>query len=99
MSWVIDRNSCEASVKLVHFSVIAHLNGDFPSSKFDQVSEIKAKHALVGSFEMIFDNNVPIPVEKVSKKVQMERYQPFQNSLEVRQFDSVMLHDNELKIT
>ena len=75
----------------------------FLHSKFDLVSEIKAKHALVGSFVMIFDYNVPIPVEKVSKKVQMERYQSFQNSLqnslEVRQFDSVMLRDNELKIT
>ena len=71
----------------------------FLHSKFDQVSEIKAKHALVGSFVMIFDYNVPILVEKVSKKVQMERYQPFQNSLEARQFDSVMLRDNELKIT
>ena len=71
----------------------------FPHSKFDQVSEIKAKHALVGSFLMIFDYNVPIPVEKVGKKVQMERYQPFQNSFEARQFDSVMLRDNELKIT
>ena len=68
-------------------------------SKFDQVSEIKAKHALVGSFVMIFDYNFPIPVEKVSKKVQMERYRPFQNSLEVRQFDSVMLRNNELTIT
>ena len=29
----------------------------------------------------------------------MERYQPFQNSLEARRFDSVMLRDNELKIT
>ena len=48
---------------------------------------------------MIFDYNVPIPVEKVSKKVQMERYRPFQNSLEARQFDSVMLRDNELTIT
>ena len=48
---------------------------------------------------MSFDYNVPIPVEKVSKKVQMERCQPFQNSLEARQFDSVMLRDNELKIT
>ena len=67
--------------------------------KFDQVSEIKAKHALVGSFVIIFDYNVPIPVEKVSKKLQMERYQPFQNSLEARQFDSVTLRDNELKIT
>ena len=71
----------------------------FLHSKFNQVSEIKAKPALVGSFVMIFDYNVPIPVKKVSKKVQMERYQPFQNSLEVGQFDSVMLHDNELKIT
>ena len=44
--------------------------------KFDQVSEIKAKPALVGSFVMIFDYNVPILVEKVSKQVQMERYQP-----------------------
>ena len=68
-------------------------------SKFDQVSEIKAKHTLVGSFVMIFGYNVPIPVEKVSKKVQMERYRPFQNSLEARQFDAVMLRDNELKIT
>ena len=68
-------------------------------SKFDQVSEIKVKHALVHSFLMIFDHNVPIPVEKVSKKVQMERYQPFQNSLEARKFDSVMLRDNESKIT
>ena len=71
----------------------------FLHSKFDQVSEIKAKHALVGSFMMIFDYNVPIPVKKVNKKVQMERYQPFQNSLEARQFDSVMLCDNKLKIT
>ena len=46
---------------------------------------------------MIFDYNVPIPVEEVCKKVQMERYQPFQNSLEARQFDHVMLRDNELK--
>ena len=46
-----------------------------------------------------FDYNVPIPVEKASKKVQMERYRPCQNSLEARQFDSVMLRDNELKIT
>ena len=68
-------------------------------SKFDQGSEIKAKQALVGCFVMIFDYNVPIPVEKVSKKVQMEQYQPFQNFLEARQFDSVMLRDNELKIT
>ena len=71
----------------------------FLHSKFDQVSEIKDKHALVGSFVMSFDYNVPIAVEKVSKKVQMERYQPFQNSLEARQFDSVILRDNELKIT
>ena len=71
----------------------------FLHSKFDQVLQIKAKHALVGSFVMIFDYNVPIPVEKASEKVQMERYQPFQNSLEARQFDSVMLRDNELKIT
>ena len=71
----------------------------FLHSKFDQVSEIKAKHALVGSFVIIFDYNVPVPVEKVSKKVQMKRYQPFQNTLEARQFDSVMLRDNELKIT
>ena len=71
----------------------------FRHSKFHQVLEIKAKHVLVGSFVMIFDYNIPIPVEKVSKKVQMERYQPFQNSLEARQFDSVMLRDNELKIT
>ena len=56
--------------------------------KFDQVSEIKAKHVLVVSFVMSFAYNVPIPVEKVSKKVQMEPYQPFQNSLEARQFDS-----------
>ena len=70
----------------------------FLHSKFDQVSEIKDKHALVGSFGMSFDYNVPIPVEKVSKKVQMERYQTFQNSLEARQFDSVILRDNELKI-
>ena len=61
--------------------------------------ETKAKHALVGSFVMIFDYNVPIPVEKLSKKVQMKRYQPFQNTLAARQFDSVMLRDNELKIT
>ena len=67
--------------------------------KLDQVSEIIAKHALVGSFVIIFDYNVPIPVEKVSKKLQMERYQPFQNSIEARQFDSVTLRDNELKIT
>ena len=71
----------------------------FLHSKFDQVAEIKAKHALVGSFGMIFDCNVPTPVEKVSNKVQMERYQNFQNSREVRQLDSVMLRDNELKIT
>ena len=71
----------------------------FLHSKFDLVSEIKAKHALVGSFVMIFGYNVPIPVEKVSKKVQMERYQPFQNSFEARQFDSVKLRDRELKIT
>ena len=71
----------------------------FLRSKFDQVSEIKAKHALVGSFVRIFDCNVPIPVEKASKKVQMQRYQAFQSSLEARQFDSVMLRDNELKIT
>ena len=45
---------------------------------------------------MIFDY-VFIPVENVCKKVQMERYQLFQNSLEARQFDSVMLRDNELK--
>ena len=68
-------------------------------SKFDQGLEIKAKHTLVGSFVMIFGFNVPIPVEKGSKKVQMERYRPFQNSLEARQFDSMMLRDNELKIT
>ena len=37
--------------------------------------------------------------KRVSKKVQMERYQPFQNPLEARQFDSVMLRDNKLKIT
>ena len=30
LSWVIDRSSCEALVKSVHFSVIAYLNGDFP---------------------------------------------------------------------
>ena len=71
----------------------------FLHSKFDQVSEIKAKHTLVGSFVMSFDYNASIPVEKMSKKVQMERYQPIQNSLEARQFDSVMLRDNELKIT
>ena len=72
----------------------------FLHSKFDQVSEIKAKHALVGSFVMIFDYNVDFAVKKVSEKVQMERYQPFQNSLEARQFDSVMTtNDNELKIT
>ena len=71
----------------------------FLHSKFNQVSEIKAKHALVGSFVMIFKYSVPISVEKVSKKVQMERFQPFQNSLEARQFDSVMLRDNELTIT
>ena len=71
----------------------------FLQTKFDQVSEIKAKHALVGSFMTSFDYNVPIPVKKVSKKVQRERYQPFKNSLEARQFDSVMLHDNEFKIT
>ena len=71
----------------------------FLHSKFDQVSENKAKHALVGSFVMICDYNAPIPVEKVSKKAQMEWYQPFQNSLEARQFDSVMLRDNELKIS
>ena len=69
----------------------------FLHSKFDQVSEIKAKYSLVGSFVMIFNYNVPIPVEKVSKKVQMEGYQPFQNSLEACQFDSVMLCVNELK--
>ena len=69
----------------------------FLYSKFDQVSEIKA--SIVGSFVMIIHYNVPILVEKVSKNVQMERYQPFQNSLEARQFDSVMLRDNELKIT
>ena len=40
----------------------------FLHSKFDQVSEIKDKHALVGSFVVSFDYNVPIPVEKVSKK-------------------------------
>ena len=62
----------------------------FPHSKFDLVSKIKAKHALVGSFVMIFGYNVPIPIEKAGKKVQMERYQPFQNSLEARQFDPVM---------
>ena len=71
----------------------------FLHSKFDQVSEIKAKHALVDTLVMSFDYNVPIPVEKVSKKVQMERYHAFQNSLEARQFDSVMLRDNKLKIT
>ena len=71
----------------------------FLHSKFDQVSEIKDKHALVGSFVMSFNYNAPIPVEKVSKKVQMEEYQPFQNSLKARQFDSVILRDNELKIT
>ena len=71
----------------------------FLHSKFDQVSEIKAKYTLVGSFVMIFGYNVPIPVEKMSKKVQMERYQPFQNSLEARQFDSVILSDKEFKIT
>ena len=71
----------------------------FLQTKFDQVSEIKAKHALVGSFVMSFNYNVSIPVEKVSKKVQMEPYQPFQNSLKARQFDSVMLCDNEFKIT
>ena len=71
----------------------------FLHSKFDHVSEIKAKHALVGSFVMIFDYTVHIPVEKVSKKVQMERYQLFQNSLQARQFASVMLRDKELKIT
>ena len=49
---------------------------------------------------IIFDYNVPIPVEKVSKKVQIEQYRPFQNSLEARQlFDYVMLCHNELKIT
>ena len=68
-------------------------------SKFDLVSEVKAKHALVGSFVMIFGYHVAIPVEKVSKKVQMERYQPFQNSLEARRFDPVMSRDSELKIT
>ena len=67
--------------------------------KFDQVSEIKAKHALVGSFVITLDYNVPIPVKKVSKNVQIERYQPFHSSLEAGQFDSVMLRDNELKIT
>ena len=71
----------------------------FLHSKFDQVSEIKAKHAIIGSFVMIFDYSVPILVKKVSKKVQIERHQPFQNSLEARQSDSVMLRDNELKIT
>ena len=70
----------------------------FLHSKFDQVSEIKDKHALLGSFVMSFDYNVPIPVEKVSKKVQIERREPFQNSLEARHFDSVILSDNELKI-
>ena len=70
----------------------------FLHSKFDQVWEIKDKYALVGSFVMGFDYNVPIPVKKMSKKVQMERYQPFQNSLEVRQFDSVMLRDNQRDI-
>ena len=70
----------------------------FLHTKFDQVSEIKAKHALVGSVVMRIEY-VPIPVEKVSKIVQMEPYQPFQNSLKARQFDSVMLRDNEFKIT
>ena len=71
----------------------------FLHSKFNQVSEIKDKPALVGSFLMSFNYNVPIPVEKVSKKVQMDRYQPFQNSLKAHQFDSVILRDNELKTT
>ena len=71
----------------------------FFHSKFDQVSEIKAKYDLISSFVMSFDYNAPMPVEKVSKKVQMERYQPLQTSLKARQFDSVMLRDNELKIT
>ena len=48
---------------------------------------------------MIFSYNVPIPFDKVSKKDQMERYQPFQNSFEARRFDSVKLGDSELKIT
>ena len=59
----------------------------------------KAKHTLVGSFVMIFSYNVPIPVQKVIRKVQLEQYWPFQNSLEARQFNSVMLRDNKLKIT
>ena len=71
----------------------------FLHSKFDQVSVIKAKPTLVGSFVMIFNYDVPIPVEKVSKKVQMEQYQPFQNCLRAGQFNSGMLHDNELKVT
>ena len=92
LSWVIDRSWCEASVKSVIFSVIAYLKGDFPSFQIrSSFGDYKAKHALVGSFVMLFDYNVPIPVEKVSKKVQMERYQPFQNSLEARQFHCVML--------
>ena len=68
LSWVLDHSSCEALLKSVHFLVIAHLNGDFLHTKFDQVSEIKAKRTLVGSFVMSFDYNVPIPIEKVSKK-------------------------------
>ena len=47
---------------------------------------------------MSFDYNVPIPVEKVSKKVQMERYQPFQ-TLSRLASSILMLRDNELKIT
>ena len=40
---------------------------------------------------MSFDYaHFPIPVEKVSKKVQMVRYKPCQNSLGARQFDSVV---------
>ena len=64
-----------------------YLNGDFPSFQIrSSFGLIKAKHAVVGSFVVIFGYHVHIPVEKVSKTVQMERYQPFQNSLEARQF-------------
>ena len=52
----------------MHISTVIFLR-----SKFDQVSEIKARHALVGSFVVIFDYNVPIPFEKVSKKSPIER--------------------------
>ena len=89
--------------KSVNYSCFLHNYFEaVPSESWPRKKEILEfiSHHLPKSFAIYnIIYNVPIPVEKVSKKVQMERYQPFQNSLEARQFDSVMLCDNELKIT